>query len=182
MTEEDHIALLSGGVRAGGGFWADLGSGAGAFTVALARLLGGQGRIVSVDRDARALAEAERTLRALFPRLDVQAVARDFTALTGISGLDGILMANSLHFQRDAEDLLRRLRAWLVPGGSLLVVEYEVARANPWVPYPVPFRRLAGLAQAAGYEPARFLSTRPSRYHGSAYSAVMEKPAGQAAG
>jgi ubiquinone/menaquinone biosynthesis C-methylase UbiE len=177
LTQADHIALLEGGIQARGGFWADLGSGTGAFTVALAKLLGGEGRILSVDRDARALAVQERTVRGLFPRLDLQVAARDFTTLSGVSGLDGILMANSLHFQQDAEEVLRRVGAWLAPGGSLLIVEYDVEGANPWVPYPVPFRRLVGVAQAAGYAPARLLATRPSRYHGSVYSAIMQQPA-----
>jgi ubiquinone/menaquinone biosynthesis C-methylase UbiE len=178
LTHEDHIALLEGGVHAAGGSWADLGSGTGAFTIALARLMGGKGRILSVDRDARALSAQERSLRSLFPALELQLVRGDFTTLAGVSALDGIVMANSLHFQRDAEGVLRRLREWLAPGGSIVIVEYEVQRPNPWVPFPVPFQRLGALSRAAGLAPARLLATRPSRYHGSAYSAVMERPGG----
>lgn len=178
MTQEDHVALLEGGVHATGGSWADLGSGTGAFTVALARLMGGKGRILSVDKDARALSVQERSLRSLFPALDVKLSRGDFTALSGISGLDGIIMANSLHFQKDAEGVLQRLKEWLTPGGKIVVVEYEVSLPNPWVPFPVPFQRLLRLSQAAGLTQARFLATRPSRYHGSVYSAVMEKPVG----
>ena len=40
MTHEDHVSLLRGGVPGPGGVWADLGSGAGAFTLALADLIG----------------------------------------------------------------------------------------------------------------------------------------------
>jgi SAM-dependent methyltransferase len=177
LTQEDHIVLLTGGVPAVGGSWADLGSGTGAFTLALATLLGGEGRILSVDRDARALAEQERAMRRRFPRLELEVAALDFTTLAGISGLDGIIMANSLHFQRNAEEVLRRAGDWLKPGGSLVIVEYEVERPNPWVPFPVPFRRLAGIAGTAGFGPARLLATRPSRYHGQVYSGLLQKPA-----
>ena len=38
--------------RSAGGTWADIGAGEGAFTLALADLLGPGGRIVAVDRDA----------------------------------------------------------------------------------------------------------------------------------
>lgn len=178
MTQEDHIALLEGAVTARGGFWADLGSGTGAFTIALAGLMGGNGRILSVDRDARALAVQERSLRSLFPALEVTLERGDFTALSGISGLEGIVMANSLHFQRDAIGVLRRLQEWLVPGGKIVIVEYEVSLPNPWVPFPVPFQRLTRVCQEAGLTQPRLLATRPSRYHGSVYSAVTEKPAG----
>jgi precorrin-6B methylase 2 len=40
-----------------GGTWADLGSGGGAFTLALADLIGPQGVIYSMDRDRYALQE-----------------------------------------------------------------------------------------------------------------------------
>ena len=181
MTQEDHIELLRDGVKASGGFWADLGSGTGAFTMALATLLGGEGRILSVDRDAGALAEQERAMRARFPRLELRTAVRDFTTLSGISGLDGIIMANSLHFQRSAEEVLRRAWEWLTPGGNLVIVEYEVELPSPWVPFPVPYPRLAGMTDAAGLGPARLLAKRPSRYHGQVYSALMQKPGADSA-
>ncbi len=172
MTPEDHIALLAAGVTAGPAAWADLGSGTGAFTLALASLLGGQGRILSVDRDERALKEQEQRLRARFPGLQLQVVAGDFTTLADVTGLDGILMANSLHFQRDAGPLLARMRTWLKPGGRLIVVEYDIVLPNPWVPHPVSYARFAATAEAAGYHGVRLLGTRPSRYHRQVYSAA----------
>jgi ubiquinone/menaquinone biosynthesis C-methylase UbiE len=49
MNHADHVALLRAGVPGPGGVWADLGSGAGAFTLALADLIGPTGQIYSVD-------------------------------------------------------------------------------------------------------------------------------------
>ena len=40
MNHEDHVRLLRKGIVEPGGVWADFGSGAGAFTLALADLLG----------------------------------------------------------------------------------------------------------------------------------------------
>jgi ubiquinone/menaquinone biosynthesis C-methylase UbiE len=46
MDRQEHINLLRGGVPAPGGVWADFGSGAGAFTLALAELIGPTGRFI----------------------------------------------------------------------------------------------------------------------------------------
>ncbi|MGA2763650.1 MAG: class I SAM-dependent methyltransferase [Spirochaetia bacterium] len=176
MTQEDHLALLRGGVDGKPGAWADLGSGTGAFTIALATLMGGEGRILSVDTDARALREQERAIRAQFPRLHIELAARDFTGLSDVPRLDGVVMANSLHFQRDAEAVLKKVLGWLRPGGSLVVVEYDVEIPNPWVPHPLPFSRFVGVATAAGFTGPHLLETRPSRYHRRVYSAAAARP------
>ena len=57
MDHRDHVGLLREGVQRDGvvaprATWADIGAGTGAFTLALADLLGPGARIVSVDRDA----------------------------------------------------------------------------------------------------------------------------------
>jgi SAM-dependent methyltransferase len=170
VTREDHLALITKAVH--GGAWADLGSGGGAFTAALCELLGPGGRVSSVDRDARALRSQERELRGLFPGVRLEFIATDFAAHLPLSGLDGIVMANSLHFQRDACDVLVRVSRCLAPGGSIVAVEYDVEAPNPWVPFPLPFARLREVAERAGLSPPRLLDSRPSRYHRRVYSAV----------
>src|SRR3974390_1669746 len=103
MNHDDHVALLRDGVDQHGGVWADLGSGSGAFTLALADLLGPSGAIFSVDRDRAALREQERAMRRRFPDRAVTYLAADFTRALDLPPLDGIVMANSLHFQREKE-------------------------------------------------------------------------------
>src|SRR5579863_6185040 len=99
MTHDDHVRLLRDGIPASaGGVWADLGSGWGAFTLALADLLGSGGRIYSVDRDSGALREQEQAMRERFPDRSVTYLAADFTRPLDLPPLDGIVMANSLHF------------------------------------------------------------------------------------
>ena len=175
MNHSDHVALLRGGVEkagSGGVLWADLGSGGGAFTLALAELLGPGGRIVSVDRDRGALREQAAAMAARFPEVELEQRVADFTGDLGLPSLDGIVMANSLHFQPDRAAVIRRVRAMLRPGGRLVIVEYDADRGNPWVPYPLPFTRLPEVAACAGFSSPRLLGSRPSRYHRRVYSAV----------
>jgi precorrin-6B methylase 2 len=63
VEHKDHVNLLRQGVPGPGGIWADLGSGAGAFTLALTELIEQAGQIHSVDRDRRARREQERIMR-----------------------------------------------------------------------------------------------------------------------
>ncbi|MBL8165524.1 MAG: class I SAM-dependent methyltransferase [Anaerolineae bacterium] len=172
MKHHDHVNLLRGGVNLPGGIWADLGSGTGAFTLALADLLGADGTIYSLDRDAGALREQERIMRERFPAVTVHYQRADFTQALDLPPLDGIVMANSLHFHRDKLPILRRLRTHLKPGGHFILVEYNADSGNTWVPYPLSYGTWARLAGEAGFSATRQLAAVPSRFLGEIYSAV----------
>ncbi len=172
MNHDDHVALIRGGVPGRGGVWADLGSGGGAFTLALADLLGPDGQIYSVDQDGRTLRGEERELRARFPETAVRYLAADFTRPLDLPPLDGVLMANSLHFVRRKDDVLGQVRGYLRPGGRLILVEYNTDRGNPWVPHPLSFPTWEALAHRAGFAETRLLATRPSRFLGEIYAAL----------
>ena len=97
MRRRDAIDLLAGsGVGALGPVtWADLGCGDGTFTLALAELLASGSTIHAMDRDTAALRGIPPSHR------EVQIITHqgDFTSDPWPFGnLDGILMANSLHF------------------------------------------------------------------------------------
>lgn len=172
MNHDEHVALLRGGVPGSGGVWADLGSGAGAFTLALAELIGPDGAIYSVDRDGRALRRQEAALRARFPATTVHYITADFTRPLDLPPLAGVVMANSLHFQRDKDAVLRLARGYLAPGGRLLLVEYNSDRGNPWVPFPLSYATWEALARRNGFAETRLLATRPSRFLGEIYAAL----------
>jgi SAM-dependent methyltransferase len=172
MDHHDHVRLLRDGVLGGGPTWADLGSGGGAFTLALADLLGPSGSIYSVDRDARALEVQGRALRDRFPNVTVTPLIADFSRPMELPPLDGLVMANSLHFERDKPAVLGLVRGYLRPGGRLVLVEYDADRGNPWVPFPLSYNTWAKLAAESGFRETRRLTSVPSRFLGSIYSAV----------
>ena len=165
MRRAELVGLLRDGIDGRGGEWADLGAGGGAFTEALADLLGPTAHIVAVDKDARAL-------RALGGRFEVKTA--DFTQPLDLHDLDGVLMANSLHFVRNQDDVLKSVRAMLKPGGRLIIVEYGTDRGNVWVPHPFTYQQWETKATRVGFRNTRLLHTVPSRWLGSMYSAVSE--------
>jgi SAM-dependent methyltransferase len=183
VDHHDHVELLRGGVEPAGpagADWADLGSGSGAFTLALADLLGPGGRILSVDRDAGALRQQAAAMAARFPATGLRQIVADFTGdLTGhdLPALDGIVMANSLHFQTDHVPVVRRVATQVRPGGRFVLVEYDADRGNPWVPHPLSFETWRRVARDAGLTEPRLIGRVPSRFLGAIYSAVAERPA-----
>ena len=86
MDHGDHVALLRAAVRPGG-TWADIGAGSGAFTLALADLLGPGGAILAVDRDAGALRDNERAVTARFPGVALTTVTTSVSWPTVIVAL-----------------------------------------------------------------------------------------------
>ena len=123
MNHQDHVGLLKAAVPPGVATWADLGSGTGAFTLALADILGPGARIVSVDRDGGALREQARTMGERFPEVALDQRQADFTGELQLSPLDGLLMANSLHFVRDKRELLPRLLGAIRPRGRFVLCD-----------------------------------------------------------
>ena len=176
MKTSEAVALIEAAVPRGKGVWADIGAGDGTFTRALVELLGRDARAYAVDRDARALASlrrwAEREGASVIP------VEADFTLPLELPELlDGLLVANALHFVRDAEGVLARLAALVRPGGRVVIVEYDRRAASRWVPYPISTDRLPALAAAAGLSTPTITSTRPSAFGGMLYVAAADRPA-----
>ena len=173
MDHADHVALLRDGVTGLGRTWADIGAGEGAFTLALADLLGPGGRIVAVDRDQRALVENAEAVAARFPGVDLVVRRADFEAPLVLPLLDGLVAANSLHFSASDRqvEVVRRLATHLRPGGSFVVVEYDADRGNPWVPHPFSEETWERLATEAGLVETTPIGRVPSRFLGAIYAA-----------
>ena len=179
MNAREAVELIAGAIPKKAGTWADLGAGTGTFTRALAELLAPGSRIYSVDRDVNAVA----TLRRSAPTargVEVIPVEADFTKLLelpklGVAKLNGILLANALHFSRDAEAVLATLVELVQPGGRVVIVEYDGRGPNRWVPYPIPQAHLPALASAAGLSPFEITATRRSAFGGTLYTAVADR-------
>ena len=162
MTHRQRVELIRSGVT--GQVWADLGAGSGAFTLALLELLGEQGQIYAVDKDVRGLPKHPQLLT----------LRGDFTKALVLPPLDGLLMANSLHYIGDKTLLLQQLKTYLKPDGRFLIVEYENRRPNPWVPYPISFAELQKVAAAAGLAAQR-VGASPSDFGGQIYAALLTR-------
>ena len=176
MDHNDHVNLLRPASLPQGGIYADFGAGNGAFTLALRELVGLDATIYAVDKDRSALRELENFHRARFDSSrNLIPLNEDFSRPLNLPPLDGIVMANSLHFFKDKDNILRHARGFLKPDGALVVIEYNVDSGNMWVPYPLSFETFHALATRADFTEPRLLAKIPSRFLNEFYSAVAYK-------
>ncbi len=176
MKHADHVALIRDGVAEAGRRWLELGAGDGEFTLALADCLGGTGDIVALDLDRWALTELAARLADRFPDTALETVTADLTDGIPSGPFDGVLAANSLHYVERLAPVLEAIHGALVPGGRLVLVEYDAERGNPWVPHPISFARFAGVAVEAGFGRPALIRRVPSRFLGAMYGAVATRP------
>ena len=173
MHLDDAIALIQPAVFGHDGIWADLGAGSGLFTRALEHVLSAESHVIAVDSSASAFAELERLAAR---SANVTALRADFTGqLTFREPLDGILLANALHFVNDAATVLAKLVRLLRPGGRVVLVEYDRRSASRWVPFPIGIADLPRLAEAAGLTRFTVVESRPSDYEGIIYAAAATR-------
>ena len=174
MEHADHVALVARGLDGAGPRWLELGAGSGAFTLALLDLLGADADVVALDRDANALRRLGDDARRRFPAATVTTHVADFTQPLAVepASFDGVLMANSLHFVREKEPVLRAAIGALRPGGRFLLVEYGSDSGNRWVPWPIGYPTWSELAARVGLRDTQLIGEVPSRFLGSIYAAV----------
>jgi SAM-dependent methyltransferase len=84
--------------------------------------------------------------------------------------LDGVLLANSLHFVRDAKRVLQQIVTRVRVGGRLVLVEYDLRAPSRWVPYPIDASEWPRLAASAGLNVAAVTAMKPSAYSGMLYA------------
>ncbi len=176
MDHRDHVDLLRPAEISTGGIWADLGAGSGAFTLALREMLGPGSAVYAVDKQRRSLDALARAYQSRFgDAQDLHPIHGDFTRSLDLPPLDGAVMANSLHYFKDKEKVLRHVRTLLRPDGALLLVEYNVDSGNPWVPHPLSFETYRALDHRAGFTEPRLLAKHPSSFLREFYSAAAYK-------
>lgn len=177
MDARDASRLIAPAVEKGQR-WADLGAGTGTFTAALARLVGPSGTVYAVERDHTATDSLDALAREHDSERAPIVVARgDFTQPLQLPSLDGVLLANALHFVDTDEQaaILQRIAEGLVTGGAMLVIEYDNRSPSQWVPFPVSLKRLRALADAARLAIPQLIGRRRSEFGGTMYAARMTR-------
>ncbi len=151
--------------------WADLGAGNGLFTHALSTFLPDGSTLYAIDMNANRM----ESIR-VWQQIELKKIQADFVGdAWKAEPLNGVLMANSLHFVKEKESFLRKMKVKLSTGGKLLVIEYEMEKGNTWVPYPVGFKKLSEIVKDAGFSSLKKLKEAPSVYdHRMIYSALAE--------
>lgn len=172
MNHTDHVNLLRP-ANLLQGTYADFGAGSGAFTLALRELVGSDATIYAVDKDRSSLKKLESNHRTRFNTIhNLTLLPNDFSRPLDLPPLDGVVMANSLHFFRDKDKILQHVREFLKPNGALVIVEYNVDKGNIWVPYPFTFETFRKFVMPAGFGGPRLLAEAPSHFLNGFYSAV----------
>lgn len=153
--------------------WADLGCGNGLFTKALTSVLDAGSIVYCVDSNRSSLDE----IPGQYNEQVIEKVQADFVKdHLPFEKLDGILMANSLHFVKDKTVFLQKLNSYLQKDYCLIVVEYDTDKANKWLPYPLSFQSLLNLFMATDKYKVTKLNEHPSIYNnGKMYSALIQK-------
>jgi precorrin-6B methylase 2 len=175
MNHNDHVYLIKPAFldENPNASFADLGAGSGAFTLALREVLGASANIYAVDKDKTALQELEKSFTTRFGSLsNLKIIQADFSKSLNLPLLDGILMANSLHFFKDKVKVLQHIKTFLKPNGKLIMVEYNVDKGNMWVPYPFTFSGFGKLCKESGFDSPQLLATHPSSFMNGFYSAM----------
>lgn len=152
--------------------WADLGCGTGLFTKALAQLLQEGSSVYAIDKNRSALNKLKP-----FGGVSLYKIEADFTHdVLPLSGLNGILMANALHFVADKTAFIRQAQQWLKHEGCFLLIEYDTNTANPWVPFPINFSLASWVFEQSGYATIKKIGVQPSLFNrADIYAALIER-------
>lgn len=171
MTESEAIKLIEGiNLDSDDGQnWADLGCGSGLFSYALANLLPPESKITAIDKVNHS------PFKTVDNEVKIEFIQANFIKDDlPISDLNGILMANSIHYVKAKKNFLKELKSYLSVNGRLVIIEYDTLKSNPWVPYPIPLSDLKKLCSNLGFNGLRKLGERPSRYgNKNMYAAEM---------
>ncbi|WP_193217731.1 MULTISPECIES: trans-aconitate 2-methyltransferase [unclassified Imperialibacter] len=176
MELSTAIKLIENGVSNTGDAqsWLDLGAGNGLFTRALASMLPSGSVVTAIDKSS----SFSPTKNDLQGTTRIETRVADFTTLRSEDlNVNGLLMANSLHYVKDQEDFLKKVLDSLLPGGRLIVVEYDTDRGNTWVPYPLSFNSLSNLLAKTSAGFATRLATTPSQFQRGGIYSVLIRPA-----
>jgi len=156
--------------------WADLGCGSGLFTTALAQLLPPGSTVYGIDTHPTVRQQTILSTRSPEKPTSIIPFEADFVKdPLDLPPLDGILMANSLHYVKDKSVFIQKMKSHMHPGSPFLIVEYDTDKPVPtWVPYPISYDSLTRLFKDYTIQK---LGQRPSAYGRANMYATLLRPA-----
>lgn len=148
--------ILGGLVRRGDTV-VDVGSGLGFFTLALAEMVGPEGKVISVDLQEEMITRSRRRaeMRGLSERIEFHQATHTRLGVTG--PVDFVLAFWMVHEVRDKTGFLSEVRSILRPSGHLLIAEPKGHVS------PALFARITDLVRAAGFTVKEPRNVRLSR-------------------
>ena len=150
--------------------WADLGCGTGVFTRILAQYLPESSKITAIDKVLQHFPET------MGNSINIDFRVGDFeNESLPLQHLDGIMMANSLHYVRDKEAFILQAEKYFAKNPAFLIIEYNRTEANQWVPYPIPFEQLKTLFSRLDYTHIEKIGEQKSLYGGVMYACYVRK-------
>jgi ubiquinone/menaquinone biosynthesis C-methylase UbiE len=171
MNHETAKSLIEPAIQNKTGVWADIGAGTGTFTVALQDILT-EGTIYATDKSTHMLWRLEQVENVKLVIEDA-----DFTKPMNLPELDGIILANALHYSFQPEKTLKKIISHLKVGGALIFIEYELKIPRPpYIPFPIPQAKFRKIAANAGLsEPIEVGKVSSAYGHQHIYSVSCEK-------
>ena len=162
---------------AAGGIWAELGCGQGIFSAGLAHHLGPDGRVIGLDINRHSLHQIKSNIKGTAWASQILPLQGDLRDPLPLEGMEGLLLANVLHYFREKEKkaILRRLLHGIRPGGQLILVEYNSHRGNPAVPHPLPAQDWLRLMEEVDWQQGRIQATVPSSFLGEMAAIQAER-------
>jgi len=161
MELNTAIDFLKPAIPAEKGVWADIGAGSGIFTLALDTLLPKDSTIYAADKNPHLLYKLQLENSTLI----IEELDFNRPVSSNLPLLDGIVMANTLHYAEHPLSVLDNILKLLKPGGLFVLIEYELSKPlRPWIPYPIPFQAFEKLAEATQLSQVIELARIPSSY------------------
>jgi trans-aconitate methyltransferase len=152
--------------------WADLGCGSGVFTLALAEFLPPGSTIHAIDFNPGIKKQTTSNGVTILPQM------ADITQPNAtLKMLDGILLANAIHYVADQAAFIKMLHNILKPGGLLTLVEYDTDTPVPrWVPHPLSYKAATRLFTLPHWTQLQKGNTRTSAFgRSNLYAAITHK-------
>ena len=128
------------------GVWIDAGCGKGTYTFPLATLTS---LVIAVDNNPYNISFLKTQISQT---TNIKAHKKDFTKeQLHTSLVDGVLFGYSLHYQPNPTEALKNAFNHIKPGGLILIFEYTREEPLPWVPFPIPERKMTSLLETIGF-------------------------------